>query len=67
MKSYDLSKISYIEKKKFLNEDEAKKILIDILKGLEVLSFKGIIHRDLKPANILIKDNVFVKWIRHIK
>ena len=35
-------------------EDEAIKILVDILKGYKVLIDNGIVHRDLKPENILI-------------
>lgn len=33
---------------------KAKKIMIDILRGLEHLHSKNIIHRDIKPSNILI-------------
>ena len=32
----------------------AKKLMIDMLRGLEHAHVKGIIHRDIKPANILI-------------
>lgn len=31
-----------------------KKIMVDILLGLEYIHSRGIIHRDMKPANILI-------------
>jgi serine/threonine protein kinase len=35
----------------------AKKIMIDMLRGLEWAHVKGIIHRDIKPANILVGNN----------
>ena len=53
----DLEK--YLKKNKFLPEELAKKILIDILKGFTELVKLGIIHRDLKPENILINKGVF--------
>lgn len=35
----------------------AKKLMIDVLRGLEYAHSKNIIHRDIKPANILIGDS----------
>lgn len=35
----------------------AKKLMVDILRGLEYAHSKKIIHRDIKPANILIGDS----------
>jgi len=34
----------------------AKKLMVDMLRGLEHAHTKGIVHRDIKPANILIGD-----------
>ena len=36
----------------------AKRIMIDVLRGLEYAHSKSIIHRDIKPANILIGDSL---------
>lgn len=36
----------------------AKRLMIDVLRGLEYAHSKEIIHRDIKPANILIGDNL---------
>jgi len=35
----------------------AKKLMVDMLRGLEHAHSKGIVHRDIKPANILIGDS----------
>lgn len=50
---------SYITKKQKIKEKDAKKILVDILTGMQELVKNNLVHRDLKPENILIHDNVF--------
>ena len=35
----------------------AKRVMCDVLRGLEYAHEKGIVHRDIKPANILIGTN----------
>jgi serine/threonine protein kinase len=44
----------YISSKGVLSEQEAGRILIDILKSLEAMNRIGLAHRDIKPANILM-------------
>lgn len=41
----------------YVDLTRAKRILIDVLRGLEHTHSKNIVHRDIKPANILITDN----------
>lgn len=38
----------------FLNLSRAKRLMIDILRGLSHAHQQGILHRDIKPANIMI-------------
>src|SRR5262249_1816772 len=38
----------------FIGLDRVRRVMIDVLRGLEHAHAKGIIHRDIKPANILI-------------
>ena len=40
-------------------EEDALKIIKNIISGLKDLIKIGIIHRDVKPANILINDQMF--------
>ncbi|CAK90527.1 unnamed protein product (macronuclear) [Paramecium tetraurelia] len=49
----------FIKNRKVIPEDEALKILNDLLLGIKALLKIGIIHRDIKPANILMHDNQF--------
>ncbi|CAH2355299.1 SNF1-activating kinase 1 [[Candida] railenensis] len=40
---------------------QSRKILRDVLLGLEYLHLQGIVHRDIKPANLLVSSNNVVK------
>ena len=52
--------VNYIEQKKN-NENEAKKLIKQILNGYEEIINCGFIHRDLKPENILIMNDNTLK------
>ena len=47
---------TYLKKKEFLKEDEAIKILIDLLEAFKEMNKNNIIHRYIKPSNILIHN-----------
>ena len=48
----------YSQINKLFNEEDLWKILIQIMRGIEVLHRHKVMHRDLKSGNILIfKDN----------
>ena len=40
-----------------LRLSRAKRLMIDVLRGLGLAHARGIVHRDIKPANILIGNN----------
>jgi serine/threonine protein kinase len=54
MCKYDLHRMIYYTS---MSKSEKKKIMVDILLGLEYIHSRGIIHRDMKPANVLISIN----------
>lgn len=41
--------------------DEAKKIILPVLDGLEELHKNNFVHRDIKPSNIMLLDNGEIK------
>ena len=51
----------HIKQKGALNEKEAKKIFIPVLKAFSYAHNKGIVHRDVKPSNIFITSEGKVK------
>ncbi len=54
VKGQELSEL--IKKNKKLPEEEALRILKDILRGLDFAHRKGVIHRDIKPSNVIIDE-----------
>ena len=44
-----------------MNENDIKKIMFQITKGLNFIHKSGFFHRDLKPENILIDKNMNIK------
>ncbi|KAL0956499.1 hypothetical protein HGRIS_002643 [Hohenbuehelia grisea] len=52
------------EEKPLLLVEQTRRIMRDVVLGLEFLHFHGIIHRDLKPANfVYVADRTHVKLI----
>ena len=41
----------------FVKLTRAKRIMVDVLRGLEHAHLKSIVHRDIKPGNIMIGDS----------
>lgn len=42
----------------YIELSRAKRLMIDVLRGLEHAHSRGVLHRDIKPANILIGDKL---------
>ena len=53
----DLS--GYLKSKKSLTENEAIRIMGDIVNGFKEMCKHGAIHRDMKPANVFIHNGTF--------
>lgn len=57
------SLIERLQRKNFLTEDAAQKILLQLCDGLKFLHSLGIIHRDIKPSNLILQADGIVKLI----
>ena len=57
------SLIEHLQRKNFLNEDAAQKILLQLCDGLKFLHALGIIHRDIKPSNLILQADGVIKLI----
>ena len=53
--------LTYVRKRKKLNEPIAKVILKQILDGIYYCHSKNILHRDIKLDNILLNDEGVIK------
>ena len=47
----------YLDRHKFLSEQELLDIVLPILDGLKKVHKQGFIHRDIQPANVYIRDD----------
>jgi calcium/calmodulin-dependent protein kinase I len=48
------------------SEDDARRILIKVMKAVQYLHRRNIVHRDLKPENILLTDNSDITEVLYI-
>ena len=46
----------FLQKYKFLTEEESQFIIANVLIGLEYMHSQGVIHRDIKPENLLMDE-----------
>ena len=44
-----------------LDESQVKRIMLDLLKGIEHLHQRNIVHRDLKTSNLLYSNEGYLK------
>ena len=55
--------LSVLTEKATLSSEDAKKYILQILDGIEIMHKMQIVHRDIKPENIIIKDDGTLKLI----
>ena len=53
--------LSYVRKRRKVNEKVAKYLFKQIIEGIGYIHSKGILHRDIKLDNILLDHNGHVK------
>jgi serine/threonine protein kinase len=52
---------SFIQKNRFLSEEDACRTLVQITLALDYLHKANVYHRDIKPENILLDENFDIK------
>ncbi|CAL8325379.1 unnamed protein product [Arctogadus glacialis] len=58
--------LRYMKPKGYLEEQEAKMIMQQVIKAITDIHSKGVLHRDIKPENILIETGSDVPRVRII-
>jgi serine/threonine protein kinase len=53
----------YLDTKEKLNDDEIKKLFVQMLDAVGYVHEKGLIHRDIKPSNFMISGKGVVKLL----
>lgn len=57
------SLLERLEQGRYLTEQEAKSILLQLCDGLAPLHEQGIIHRDIKPSNLILQQGGIIRII----
>lgn len=57
MENLGLSLFGWIQKYGFPSLEDARKMIFQLLKGIEHMHTKGIMHRDLKLENIMVRKD----------
>lgn len=57
------SLLERLEEKRYLTEQEAESILLQLCDGLKPLHEQGIIHRDIKPSNLILQHGGMIRLI----
>jgi serine/threonine protein kinase len=55
--------LSYLKKRRVLNEHQAKFVFKQIIEGISYLHSLGIVHRDVKLENVLLDSQGTIKLI----